>query len=344
MNTLALTNTQIGVTFGFRAKAGYFESPEGRAEADSIAAAGIKWVTLVPTVYQEHYYSERQFADFERTPSDLEIVDMINYLHSLGLFVQLRPMLESLDGTGRLQVNFPPDVTSRIPGLELHSCSNWFAAMKARAVHYAKIAERTGCELYCLDSELDRIISYNKEWKEVIKAVRAVYHNPLTSCHTSHTGVVDFESALANKDHWFYDLDMLSISCYHRAVSHPGATVDEIRAGFASQLERFRGYAKLYGKPILFGECGCTSSVGGATRPSGWSTTPTYDGNEQAAFFEAVIETFRGEPWWRGLCQWKWDEQMPRPFLDADPAGNSGFTIKGKPAEKLFARYNAELS
>ena len=343
MNMAALNEKQIGVTFGFRAKAGYFDSAKAREEADSIAAAGIKWVTLVATVFQEHYYSERQFSDFELTPSDLEVADMVDYLHSLGIKVQLRPMLESLDGCGRLDVNFPADKLGRIPGCEMRSCTNWFRSMRARSVRYAKIAERTGCELFCLDSELDRIIGFNREWKEVINAVREVYSGPVTSCHTSHTGVVDFEKALSNRNHWFYDLDLLSISCYHRGEDKPGASVDEIKKAFESQLARFRGYAKTYGKPILFGECGCTSRVGGAINPAGWSTDPVYDGMEQANYLEAVIETFKDEDWWRGLCWWKWEEHLERPFLAKDPAGDSGFTPKGKPAIEIFRKYNKEL-
>ncbi len=333
---------QYGVTFGFRAKAGYYESPEAKAEADAIAAAGIKWVTLVATVFQENYSANFQFMDFELTPTDIELVDMINYLHSLGIKIQLRPMLEGLDGSDRLSTWFPWDSANRIPGCATDHAARWFRSMKARSVHYAKIAERTGCEMFCLDSELDLIVPFNSQWKEVIRAVREVYSGPVTSCHTCHLGHIDFEAAVKNKNHWFHDLDLLSISCYYKAATKPNPTLEELKTAFVPLLERFRKCAEIYGKPLLFGECGCTSREGGAMSPAGWSLTPKYDGMEQANYLEAVVETFKNESWWRGICWWKWDEQLDRPFLDSDPAGNCGFTPKGKPAIELFRKYNRE--
>ncbi len=133
-------------------------------------------------------------------------------------------------------------------------------------------------------------------WKKVVAAVRKVYSGLVTSCHTSHTGVTPLEEVFAYKNHRFYDLDFLSISCYHTA-------------------------AKL---------------------PWYWSGG-AYDGSEQANYLTALVETFKNEPWWMGLAWWKWDEQNDRPQFRTDPAGDSGFTIKGKPAEKLFGAYTKEF-
>ena len=329
---------QLGVTFGFRAKNGWFSTPEAKAEADAIAASGADWVVLVVTVFQEHPYSTVQFRDFEKTPDDFEVIEMIDYLHSLGLKVQLRPMLETLDGGGRLTIWFPNDDPTgvRIPGTSRTFLSDWFDSMTKRSVHYAKIAEKTACEMYCLDSELDRIINHNANWKSLIQAVRAVYSGCVTSCHTTHTDIINFEKVLSNKDHWFYDLDMLSLSCYHKAAYKPEETKEVMIENYKSQLERFRNLHKLYQKPIFFGECGCTSSSGGAMAPSSFKNNTYYNGEEQANYLSAVIETFAGEEWWHGLYWWKWDEQVPRPISD------KGFTIKGKPAIEVYKYWGAQ--
>ena len=102
----------------------------------------------------------------------------------------------------------------RMPGRVSDGRTRWFASMRDRSVYYARIAERTKCELFCLDSELDKMVEENAKWKSVVAAVRGVYSGPVTSCHTLHTGEVDFLAFLAKKDHWFYDLDFLSISYY----------------------------------------------------------------------------------------------------------------------------------
>jgi len=333
---------QIGVTLGFYARNGEFFSDKAKAEADEIAKTGIKWVVLVPTVAQKTYSSTTQFRDFELTPSDLEVYDMINYLHSLGISVMLRPMLETLDGLGRLQIWFPND-TERIPGRVSDRWKRWFESMRLRSVHYARIAERTGCEVYCLDSELDRTVEHSAQWKSVIDAVREVYSGKVTSCHTSHAGIVDFDKALSDKDHWFYSLDFLSISCYHKCVTKPGASVEEMKEGFIIERDRFRRYAKMYQKPILFGETGCTSSFGGAMSPSGWSPKSHYDGAEQANYLSAVFETCRDEPWWGGLYWWKWDEKNVRQGFLGDPNGDKGFIIKGKPAQEVMRKWCGKI-
>ncbi len=337
-----LTQKQMSVTFGFYCGNGWLSTPQARQEVDHIAAAGIRWVVLTPIVVQETCSSTVQFRDFELTPSDDELIGIIDYFHAKGIRVQLRPMLETLDGKGRLQVWFAPD-GERIPGRRTDYWARWFDSMRRRAVHYAKLAEKTGCEIYCLDSELDHMIFENAHWKQVLEAVRQVYSGPVTSCHTSHTGMVDFERALSMPDHWFYDLDFLSISCYHPAADREGVPVGEMIENYKSQLYRFRSYAEKLGKPILFGECGCTSRVAGATRPPDLWPGP-YSGQEQANYLTAVVETFKNEPWWLGLCWWKWDDFLHRPFYDADPAGHIGFTIKNKPAEPLFAHYTKEFS
>lgn len=336
----AVNEKQISVTFGFRGKAGYFGSEKAKEEANIIAAAGIKWVVLVPTVFVEDCMSTRQFIDFECTPSDLEVVEMIEYFHKLGIKVQLRPMLEGHDGCGRTEVVMLPDLSHRMPGGRPSTREAWFRSMTARSRHYAAIAEKCGCEMYCLDSDLDRIVGFNDDWKKVVSEVRKVYSGPVTSCHTIHAAHVNFEKMLSDKNCWFYDLDMLSISSYYPAADKPHTTVAEMKEKFAPLAKRVDNIAAMYGKPILFGELGCTSSTGAAIRPWSWQREgAVYDGEEQANYLTAFFETFSGKLWWRGFCWWKWDENVDRPDMDSDPRGNKGFTLKGKPALELLREY-----
>ena len=334
----ALSELHCGVTFGFYARNGWFDTDAARDNVDAMAETGVRWVVLVPTVMQEGFCATRQFRDFEHTPSDLELMDTIDYIHQKGIRVQLRPMLECMDGEGRLSVYLPRN-RERMPGKACDYARRWFDSMARRSAYYAKLAQRAGCELYCLDSELDRIISFNEEWKQVVAAVRSVFCGPVTSCHTVHTGVIDFEKALQDKNHWFYDLDMLSLSDYIRASDKAGATVEEMVEYMKPERERLRRIAALYGKPVLLGENGCTSSSGGPINPSGWSPENGYDGQEQANYLEAVLRLFWNEPWWYGLYWWKWDEQNYREAMHNDPAGDKGFTVLGKPAQEVMRRW-----
>ena len=335
---LALKEIHRGVTFGFYARNGVLSSPWALQQVEKMAALNIRWVVLTPIVMQETAHTTRQYRDFEVTPNDHELYTIIDALHAKNIRVNLRPMTETQDGCGRLQVWFQPD-RERIPGRSSHHWADWFHSFRLRSLHYARIAQDTHCELYGLDSELDRTIDHHREYKEVIAAVRSVYSGPVTSCHTTHTGLIDFDRELANKNHWFYDLDMLQLSCYAKGADKPGASVEEIVEKLHPEVERFRRLAQTYGKPISFGECGCTSSSGGAMHPSGWSGEGKYDPTEQSNYMEAVFRSFWNEPWWHGLFWWKWDEQNDRPQFKNDPAGDKGFTIDGKPAADIMKKW-----
>ncbi len=333
--------SQWGVTFGFYAPNGYFSSSVAKDEIEAIARAGATWVTVVPTVWQDTGASTFQYKDFALTPDDIELMDAIDLIHAKGMKVQLRPMLECKDGYGRLGVWTNPD-RERMPGRVSDGRTRWFASMRERSVYYARIAERTRCELFCLDSELDRMVEENAKWKSVVAAVRGVYSGPVTSCHTLHTGYVDIPACLAKKDHWFYDLDFLSLSyyCPARRKDEMGAalTVDEMVANLAGAHAEMKAIADAMGRPILFGECGCSSSQDGAMSPSAIFTIP--DEDEQATYMEALFRVFANEPWCMGFYWWKWDQNSPiRPDVTRESMLARDFTFRGKKAEGVFSRW-----
>ena len=308
---------QWGVTFGFYATNGYFSSSVAKDEIEAIARAGATWVTVVPTVWQDEGASTFQYKDFVHTPNDIELMEAIDLIHAKGMKVQLRPMLECKDGYGRLGVWMNKD-RERMPGRVSDGRARWFASMRDRSVYYARIAERTKCELFCLDSELDKMVEENAKWKSVVAAVRGVYSGPVTSCHTLHTGEVDFLAFLAKKDHWFYDLDFLSISYYC-----PARRKDQMGAALT----------------VDDGECGCSSTQNGARSPS--AVFATVDEDEQANYMEALFRVFAKETWCRGFHWWKWDQNSPtKPDSTREDTLARDFTIRGKKAEAVFRRWS----
>ncbi len=340
MNTTTMPNAAVihrGVTFGFYSRNGYYDSPQARVEVERMAELGVQWVCLVVTDMQELATTPRVFRDYEITPSDLEVADMIDHLHDRGMKVHLRPMIECYDGHGRTQVWFPHDA-ERIPGRRSTALGQWFACMRHRTKHYARIAKRTGVEMLGIDSELDRLVQCNKEWKSVVETAREHYPGVVTSCHTHG---VDFMKELQKPDHWFRDLDVLGTSFYQASAKEHGATIEARVQFLQAQVERYRQMAQLLGKPIMFGELGCTSSFAGATHPGAWSGDGGYEPQEQADHLEAVMQSFWEEPWWAGFYWWKWDEHLDRPQYKTDPQGDKGFTVWGKPAAEVMKKWFA---
>lgn len=336
---------QWGVTFGFYGSNEYFASQAAREEIDAISRTGANWVTVVATVWQDTCQSTFQYRDFDLTPGDLTLKRIIDLVHAKGMKVCLRPMLECKDGYGRLAVLLPVAGGKRIFGRSSSARAEWFESLRKRSAHYARLARETGCEAFCIDSELDRMIEENDLWKSVVAAVRAEYKGPVTSCHTLHTGVIDFLKVLADPGHWFHSLDYLSISyyCPARRPDEAGRvlTVDDMMRNLQEAKKKMTQIADACGRPVIFGECGCSSIKNGATSPSGTSPTAEPDEDEQAKYMEALFRTFAGEDWCRGFTWWKWDQNTPQnPNYTREQVRKTDFTIRGKKAEGIFRSWS----
>ena len=309
---------------------------------------GANWVTVVPTVWQDTCLSTVQYRDFELTPDDIALQDIIDLIHVKGMKVQLRPMLECKDGYGRLAVWLPLSGGKRMPGRSSTLRSEWFESLRQRSAYYARIARRTGCEAFCIDSELDRMIEENNLWKNVVAAVRKEYPGPVTSCHTLHTGRVDFLECLSDPNHWFHSLDYLSISyyCPARRPEEAGKnlTVEEMASNLEDAKTKMKEIAETSGKPVVFGECGCASIKDGAISPSGTSPFAEPDEEEQARYAEALFRVFAKEKWCRGFHWWKWDQHSLRnPAASEEQVRSTDFTIRGKKAEKVFRMWAGKI-
>jgi hypothetical protein len=350
-----------GVTFGFFARNGFYGSPQARLEVDRMFELGVTWVCVVTTVWQESYFSTRQFRDFKMTPSDNELIGIIEYIHSKGMKVQLRPMLQGWDGSFRMNVMFPwEDDPPIFLDKKVDYWTRWFDSLIERTLHYAGMAEATGCEAYGLDSELDRTTHerLNAHWKRVIAAARGVYSGHLT---TGHTLEVNYLRELKERpDHWFRDLDSLGTSFYvplgecppsMREMYHLGAVQapgpecapdsPEMIQWLAGPRQYLAEVAEQLGKPFYFAECGIRSTSAGVLcgNASVANHDGRYDGQTQVFFLESVLNAFWNESWWMGMYWWKWDEHWDRPHYKTDPRGDQGMTIWGKPAADTMKRW-----
>ena len=326
-----------GVTFGYYGRNGYYSSEKARREIDHIAELGIPWVCLISTIMQEAFYSTRMFRDFCVTPGDDELVEIIQYLHSKGIKVMLRPMIECWDGTQRSQLTLPQGQIH--PDIPYHYQDDWFKNYRHVTTHYLRIAEKTGCEAYGLDSELNKLFHASDNWKEIIQVARGCYGGHLTS---SFINTEQYINLLDNKDFWVYSLDSLGTSFYYPATVDGKGTVESMVEYLRPHAEKMRRFAAKLGTCFYLGECGCCSSENATKLPYFWKNGTKYDGQQQADYMEAVIRLFSEHPWWGGMFWWKWDENNYRPEFKSDPAGDRGFTISGKPAETIMRRWCKE--
>lgn len=344
----ALSPLIRGTSFGFLAKRGYFRSPQGMAQPARMASIGVNWVALNITVMQPNAFSTRMYQDYEYTPDDREIEDIVKELHQNNIKVMIKPMLESLDGIWRGQIQFP-DAAGIIQGRKTEYWTPWFDSLIQSLEHYGRLAQDLGCEMFCLGCELDGSEKQTKHWHRTIDAVRKVYHGPLS-----------YDTTLwALKGHhcdWFSRLDNVQVSFYpgildpkqhqqeglvlvKEMYEDPGYRVPEMIEFLHPWVEEMQRLSERVGKRLIFGECGCRSRAGASAHGSDWQFAGKYEGHEQAKYFDAILGAFWDQPWWGGIFQWKWDEQQYRPHYHDDPAGDKGFTVDGKPAAETLKKW-----
>lgn len=322
-----------GMSYGFRAVRGGYAQDRVEADADAMRALGIDAVGLHIALAQETFASTRVFADFAVTPSDEEIRGAIRTFRSRGIAVMVKPMIECQDSAWQGMISFP-DGNEQIQGVRTDYWGEWFRSFSNALVHYATLAQAEGVEIFCVGCELVGTLSQTEHWLAAIGRVRE-----------SFDGIVTFDTdhvALEASVPWFAELDLLSVSYYVPAADEPGASVEQMVAALAPSVLELRAQAQRLALPILFGECGCRSRAGAATLPNDYHLTGDYSGSEQADYLEAVLRSFWPESWWAGIFWWKWEERQNRPHYGTDPAGDMGFTLRGKPAEHTLQRWYTE--
>jgi hypothetical protein len=319
-----------GVNFGYLSKAPYYGSSEAIAEIDRMADAGVEWVSLMVMLMQEHFYSTRINRDFRWTPADTDLAKVVVHCQKRGMHVLLKPVIDILDSSGRYNIRFPED-EQQIQGVVTDYWSRWFESNCEAMCHYARLSKEWGVEAFTVGQELAGTDLQTRRWLETIAAVRDTYD-----------GWVCLNALTANRDHpkfiaWVRALDAVGFSNY-QGVPTPQPTVEQIRAVIADGVPKWRAFHKEVGIPVYWAECGCRSVTDGARVPWEYRNEGGYDGDLQARYLEGFLDAYSGEPWWAGFQYWKWDEQQNRPQYN-QPDGDTGFTVQGKPAEKVIARW-----
>ncbi|MGX5681914.1 glycoside hydrolase family 113 [Schumannella luteola] len=322
---------QRGMSYGYRGGRGGYALADVERDAAEMASWGIDSVALHVHLAQETFASTRLFADIRATASDEELVAAIGAFRSHGIRVMLKPMVESQDSAWQGSIRFPDDGNEQIAGIRTAYWAAWFASFTEWLAHYARLAERSGVEVFCVGCELVGTMDQSALWTTAIQAVRAEFSGAVTY-NTDH-------SALHAPRDWFQGLDLLSISYYVSVASGPGESVEQMRATLAPLADELGEQAEALGMPVIFGEIGARSRVGTATLPWDYQTRAPYSGQEQADYLEAILSTFWERPWWRGLYWWKWEERQSRPLYREDPAGDTGFTLQGKPGQGTLSSW-----
>ena len=293
---------------------GNYASPDADLALERLADTGTNWISLIVTQYQDDI-SATSIYTTTATPTDSDLVHVIEQAHALGLQVMLKPHVDLWDDPShwRGQIGI---------GFSASDWDAWFSSYRDFILRYAQLAQTHGAEQFSVGCELSVTESREAQWRGVISDIRLVYEGPLI--YAANHGD---ESDLA----WWDALDLIGVDAYYSLTSKNDPTVEELKTAWAPHVATLAALSAAENKPIIFTEIGYRSQDGTNQHPWDWQLNGTVDLQEQADAYTAAFESVFDQPWFAGVFWWAWETD---PY-QGGPC-DDGYTVYDKPAEDVL--------
>lgn len=275
-----------------------------------VERTGANYIILAPSAIQQTPQSEHIDFTSERTYSEEEIGEFIDFAHSIGIGVIVKPTVNCANGTWRAHINFFDEDVVCEP-----KWSNWFKSYTDYQMFFAKIAEAHKAEIFIPGCEMVQTERRETEWRKLISDLRTVFSGPIS---------YNTDKYQEHNVKWWDCVDYISSSGYYPIND------------WENQLDRIEKVVKKFNKPFFFAECGCMSTEGSPNVPNDWGLEGGLDMQGQADWYEAMFSACAKREWVGGFGIWSWDVY---PY-DSDKAHlDAHYDIYAKPAEKVVAKY-----
>jgi hypothetical protein len=298
-----------------------------QASLKELQDLSVSWISLMPFGFMRALSSDtvRLVADQPGGESDERIRREIAAAHALGMKVLLKPHLWISNGAWTGQI---------APG-DAAAWARFWQSYRLFILHYARLARDTGTDLLALGVELPSMTSrLDREWRQLIAEVRALYPGPLTYC--------------ANWDEVervaFWDLlDYIGVQFYAPLSTSLGERTLAMQQRLLSHLAPLGEVSRRTRRPLLFTEVGYKAVRGTALQPHLWPEhlrkQEPVDLMAQATAYRVFLSTIRDLDYVAGLYPWKW-------FSDpgTKEEGPEGFSPRNKPAQMVLRAAYAHCS
>jgi hypothetical protein len=302
---------------------GGYHAPSVDDALDRLEALGADAVALMPFAYQRDP-RRPEMAYLNRHPAsetDAGVVHAARRARERGLAVLWKPHLWISHESWPGEVAMATEADWRA----------WWEGYRRFVLHQAFLAAWTGADLLAVGVELDRTLVREREWRELIAAVRVLYPGPLTYAANWHEGAEEVG---------FWDaLDFAGVDAYYPLAASHEAGPAELARGARGVAERLRRLAETSRRPVLLTE------VGFAARRAAW-VAPHREGGElseadQAAAYRALLDALGKPRWLAGAFFWK---AFSAPLERDGSAGGErpDFRFLDRPAEHEVRRWFAE--
>ncbi|MFA9380881.1 MAG: 1,4-beta-xylanase [Acetanaerobacterium sp.] len=303
-----------GVTFGFMTGNGAYADKKSKESLLLLKKnTACDTVILALGAMQKNAHTETVEFTGPHMPSDGELCEMIALTRELGLKVILKPLVNCKDGTWRAHINFFDHEVPCEP-----KWSKWFESYTAYQLHYAELAQKTGCDMLMIGCEMVQAQRKEDHWRALVEKVRGAYGGMLT-----------YNTDKYQEEHvaWWDALDVISSSGYYPIND------------WSRQLDRIEAVVKRVGKPFFFAEAGCPSTKGSSLIPNDWTWQAELALNEQERYYRVMFEECAKRKFVQGFGLWDWHSHLYEPeqaLLDR------GYAVYLKPAQKaIFDFYSS---
>lgn len=325
MNESGIANNLYEADKKHRGMSVFGWSEDNTDAINSLVRANVEWVAVIPFLYQKD--EKTKLVDIPDNPKmytrrDSSHIRAIQDLHKKGIRVQLKPHLWMNDGW-----------RSNITLDSKKEWDAWFESYRTNMLRYARIAEETKTELFCVGTELKTSIEKQPEkWESLIDEIRQIYTGELTYA-------ANWYDEYEHVSFW-NKLDYIGIQAYFPLTTINNPDLETIEKGWEKHLIALEAFHEKHKKPILFTEVGYKSDADATIKPWEWSpflssiTKKKSDKTQQLAY-EALFRQTWEKPWFAGVYIWQWDNRT----MEESAKTDIDFSPRFKPAENVMARW-----
>ena len=259
---------------------------------EDIRAVGANWVAIHPYARISADGSLR-WSEIDPADPPAHIVRPIREAHRLGLRIYIKPHI----AYWRSPFSWRGEIA-------FTSAEDWQRFWRDYREWIALLA--TVCreaDGFVVGTELDRMLTFEEEWRALIAEVRQRTDAPLTyAANWTDYRQVPFWDAL----------DVIGIQAYFPLTDDPAYDEEDIRAGWAERMRELRTFGEQHNRNILFTELGYNQSHQAPIAPWAYPV----DGEDalpvQVVCLRTALDAIAEEPRVIGALLWKWFPH-PRP-------------------------------
>ncbi len=282
-----------GVTVSCQTSGWEWATPEMARTLDELKSLGVNSIAIHPYAQIENDGHVR----FRGGDSLRHISLPLDWARERGLSVMLIPHIAYWGSKflWRGEINFQTK----------EEWDRFFGDYQTWIVQMASVAEAHGAGTFCIGLEFTYAQKFDARWRQIIAAIRQVYHGKLT-----YGGNWDNFQEVT-----FWDaLDYIGVLAYFPLTKTPDPSSAEISAAWDHKCAELVAYSKAHGdKKFLFVEIGYNVSARAAAEP--WAFKMGGDNAEaiQQRCIAVALDLPRRCSTIAGMYWWKWFPDLPNP-------------------------------